>query len=674
MQNSVPDHLPFVSGDIITHHVWGIGRIAEITSGPEPRVVLQFEDGTLREMSLKLAVTTLKKLPPDGLCAEVSKNREALSSWEKDAPLKLVALALRDLSGAGKPGEIRQKLEGYKLLSRKWEIWWKRVQPVLKQSPAFRVWYDGSYKLIVSPDEVPATPLPAISRKKEPSLSQSQLLELLTKVESGETKFEDVEGVKTRHRIARELSKRAAKYPHVEQIIISSLYGPLVPARIMLQEYVKKADIQNKLKMLVALLDHIIGLISSTDAKDAKGLTEHISAKLNLVKDILVKTLSHRDGGFTPEVLLSLTCRLLDVAVQLTDSEPAVWRRRAVDTIAQSLGNIAVAQMDALITIGRDLATKQRALNARASVAEDVIKTIPVERRNDAIRYLLAGTLSIPTPTDLTDHLIQYLLPREHYIEWLADNVRDIAQMAGPDTSAAINDLLEKIGTRISPEKLESYVRLIMATTLMPTRSGLAIPEIAFKRISEWAQVVDLESMMSHLHNHTVLSPIVIAIKSRMKKEQDGWEQVKGFMQSENNSLRDKVIEYNQTVSRLESVIEELKSGYRMPEKWTEYRAKKDILERLGILYQEIFALWGKEKNNAGLKWIIQQIETILIRHGASVFGDVNKIVVFNPSQHVFIRGSETSEKEVKVQCPGFLWKDPAGNSIVLVRAQVVRR
>lgn len=673
MQNR-PDQPPLVSGDIIIHRSWGIGRIDEITSGPERRVILKFNDGTLREMSLKLAMSGLKKLPVDGLSAEVSKNREALLSWEKDAPLKLVGLALRDLSGTGKAGDIRHKLEGYKLLSGKWETWWKRVQPVLKQSPAFRAWPDGLYELVVSPDQIAAAPAHAISRKKEPCLSRPELLELLSKVERGEIKFEDVAGSKTRHVIARELSKRTAKYPQVEQIIISSLHGPVVPARIMLVEYVKKADIENQMKMLVALLDHIIALMYSQDLKDTKGVPEQIVAKLNLFRETLTDILSRRDSDFTMEGLLDLAKRLLDEAVQLADSEPSVWRRQVVDTMTQSLGRIAIVQMDNLITIGRNLAIKQAGLNARESVAECVIRTVPVEKRNVAIKYLLAGTFSFSTSTDLTDRLIQSLLPREHYIEWLADNVRDIAQLAGSDTSAAMNNLLERIGLRISPENVESYIRLVMAIALLPTRSGSAIPEIGSKRISEWAKLVDLESVASYQSGRSVLSPIIIAIKSRVKKEQDGWEQVEESMKSENNSLRDKIMEYTQTVSRLESVIGELKSGYRMPEKWTEYRAKKDILEKLGILYQEIIALWQKQKDIAGLKWITQQIETILIRNGASVFGDINRIVMFNPSQYEFISGSGTSEKEVRVLYPGFMWKDPASNSIVLVRAKVGQR
>lgn len=674
MQNSIPDRLPFGPGDITIHRTWGIGRITEITSGPEPLVTLQLTDGTIREMKLKFAMSGLKKLPADGLSAEALKNREVVLSWEKDAPLKLVALALRDLSGTGKARDIRHKLEEYKLLSGKWGTWWKRVQPILKQSSAFRAWSDGLYELIVSPDQIAAMPLPPVNRKKEPALSRPELLELLGKVESGELKFESVEGAKTRHIIAQELSKRAGRYPHVEQIIIGSLYGPVVPARIMLGEYAKQADIHSQLKMLVALLDHINALISPRDVKDSKGLTEQAGAKLHLLKEILGKTMSRGDDGFAPEGLPILADRLLDTAIHLADSEPSVWRRQAVDTIAQALVGIAIVQIDILIGIGRYLATKQAGLNARASVAECLIKKLPLQKRNDAIRYLLAGTLSISTHADLTDRLIQCLLPGQHHIEWLTNNVRDIAPLAGSDISAAMNGLLERMGMSISPEELESYVSLVMATASVPTRSGPAIPEMVSKRISEWAQLVDLESGTSSPPGSRVLSPIVIAIKSRLKKERDGWERVKDSMQSECNILRDKIIEYNGMVSRLESVIGELKSGYRMPEKWTEYRAKKDVLERLGKLYQEIFALWEKQKDYTGLRWIIQQIETILIQNGASVLGDVNKIVVFNPSQYEFITGSETSEKEVRVRYPGFVWQDPSGNSIVLVRAQVVRR
>lgn len=674
-ENKTPDIVqsktPFFQGDIVFQASTHItGRIIEITTGPEPKVFIQSGGSPPKEMSLSLAITALTKLPMEGLQAQVLINRNSLTTWEKDAPLKLVALALIDLNKAGKPAEIKREIDGNNLLSTKWENWWKRVQPALKQSPYFRLRFDGAYELLTSPDQVSGTSLPSVSKKKEASLSQSQLLELIKKLETGEDKFEDVQGVKTRHKIARELTKRSDKSPQIKGIIISSLQGSVVSARIMLDEYTKKADKQNILDALIALLDHIVNLLSSPLTQETKS-TEHLNAKLKLFQEKLAVALSSLGNSLETSELLPINRKLLDLATGLVQAKADTWRKSSA-TILLSLGNIATTQPAILTITGRELATMQEKSDACVTVAKGIVEAIPNAERDSAMRRLIAGAL-VP-PVDYPDRLIQNLLPRDKYLNWLAENIKDILQMADSNANMVINPILEKIGERIGIEELASYFQLIISVTLTHPRSGLTIPEITYAKISDWACNVSLRETNEYiLDKEAMLSPVILAIKARMKREQNNWEKVKNSLQLEISNLQNKILDTNEEINRLQSVIEELKSSYHMPEKWTEYRAKKDILERLGMLHQEIFALKLKEHDDYKIGWILQQVETILKKNGISVFGNVNDIVVFNPSRHEFIRGAETSEKEVKVQYPGFLWKDPSGNSIVLVRARVAR-
>ena len=371
-ENNMPDITQskptFAPGDIVFQASKGItGRIIEITTSPEPKVFIQFGDGPAKEMSLSLAITALTKLPLEGLQAQVINNRNTLTTWEKDAPLRLVALALIDLNKAGKPVKIKEKIDGNHLLSTKWENWWKRVQPVLKQSPHFKLRFDGAYELLSSPDQVPAIPLPVVSKKKEASLSKTQVLELLKKLEAGEIKFDDVHGAKARHRIARELTKRLGKSPQIRGIIIPSLYGTVVSARIILGEYIKKADRQNILEALTALLDHIMNLSSSPTIQETIN-TEHLNAKLKLFKETLAPVLSRPGSSLQTAELLSINRKLQNLAMQLVQAETAIWRKEALDTVTQSLGNIAVTQPAILSVTGRELATMQATARSREGV------------------------------------------------------------------------------------------------------------------------------------------------------------------------------------------------------------------------------------------------------------------------------------------------------------------
>ena len=134
-----------VPGDIVFQASRGItGRVVDITTDLEPRVLVQFADGPPQEMSLNLAITALTKLRPDGLQAQAVTNRDTIIAYQKDDPLKLVALALVDLSMIGKPSAIRLQIQRSNLLSVGWETWWKKVQPALKRSSSFRLRSDGA--------------------------------------------------------------------------------------------------------------------------------------------------------------------------------------------------------------------------------------------------------------------------------------------------------------------------------------------------------------------------------------------------------------------------------------------------------------------------------------------------------------------------------------------------
>ena len=77
---------------------------------------------------------------------------EQLTSWADEVPLKLIALALSVGGGTGKVADIRAKLDGRVIDSRKWESWWKKQPPLMRKMPDHfritKVGKDNEYNLL----------------------------------------------------------------------------------------------------------------------------------------------------------------------------------------------------------------------------------------------------------------------------------------------------------------------------------------------------------------------------------------------------------------------------------------------------------------------------------------------------------------------------------------------
>lgn len=170
------------TGVLVRHQDWGAGKLVALEDEGQ-RVVIDFRGKPGHSLSRGIALRSLTTLPGNGFEAMLWDNTEELRSWTNDAPLKLIATALLDMGGSGKPQEIKNKLEGRVLHDVKWVTWWKRVQPSVKNSPHFRVGKGGLMTLVTNVDDVPlepASPLPrrsteAGSRQKSKESSADRL-------------------------------------------------------------------------------------------------------------------------------------------------------------------------------------------------------------------------------------------------------------------------------------------------------------------------------------------------------------------------------------------------------------------------------------------------------------------------------------------------------------------
>lgn len=160
----------------VYHREWGVGRIIAIEADGQSLLV-QFRNRPEHRMSREVALRSLDKLPDDGLEATLWNNPETAYSWVRNGPLRLVAATLADAGGVGKPKDLQTRLQQRVLRDVNWDTWWKRIQPLVKQSSYFQV-KSGSYTLVGNASDVPEGMHPTPLRRVTPSGQRPKIRKL----------------------------------------------------------------------------------------------------------------------------------------------------------------------------------------------------------------------------------------------------------------------------------------------------------------------------------------------------------------------------------------------------------------------------------------------------------------------------------------------------------------
>jgi len=135
----------------VFHNEWGTGHIVAF-EGDGQWVLVDFRGRPKHRMTREIALRSLSRLPGDGLKASLWNSSDTVRIWAKKRPLRLVAAALADAGGTAKAKDLQTRIEQH--LDTKWNTWWKRVQPLVKQSPHFQM-KEGSYIILGKPSDVP---------------------------------------------------------------------------------------------------------------------------------------------------------------------------------------------------------------------------------------------------------------------------------------------------------------------------------------------------------------------------------------------------------------------------------------------------------------------------------------------------------------------------------------
>ena len=138
-------------------------RVGRVVGGPETRTItgetlVVVPVDFWGEQQLR-TLTSLTLVDSDSPEARLLDHPEELASWAEDAPLKLIALALSVDGGSSKMADIREKLSGRVLETGKWDNWWKKTQPQIRNQPEHfkiaKVGKDSEYNLRTYYNSVP---------------------------------------------------------------------------------------------------------------------------------------------------------------------------------------------------------------------------------------------------------------------------------------------------------------------------------------------------------------------------------------------------------------------------------------------------------------------------------------------------------------------------------------
>ena len=110
----------------------------------------------------------------DGLEANLIANREVVLRWREEAPLRLVAAALVDLSGKARVVRTKDVKERLKVVigSENLETWWKQVHPELRESDQFEYSRKGT-RLRAKLEDISSTSLEELSAARRKTLTKS---------------------------------------------------------------------------------------------------------------------------------------------------------------------------------------------------------------------------------------------------------------------------------------------------------------------------------------------------------------------------------------------------------------------------------------------------------------------------------------------------------------------
>jgi transcription elongation factor GreA len=126
----------FDKGNYAYHNSWGIGRIEEIDS---ENLVINFKDKPDHQMSIKMALQSLKPVKKDHIYVMKYEDPETLMSLFKDDFMQFFELLIKSYGGEIAVADIKKELIPEFVEEKNWAKWWSKSRTLIKKDPLFGV-------------------------------------------------------------------------------------------------------------------------------------------------------------------------------------------------------------------------------------------------------------------------------------------------------------------------------------------------------------------------------------------------------------------------------------------------------------------------------------------------------------------------------------------------------
>jgi len=664
----------FTPDDLVSHKIWGIGLVKDVITDPEPSIIIDFPDKPNHRMSLRLASQALTKLPSDGLEVLVAKDPDKIAQWSDSAPLKLIAAALTDLGKIGTPSQIREGLDRHHVLgNKKWESWWKLVQPELRKSSHFTYLKSSrAYRLITQVEDIPiGSVVPQPKKVPKSTIGKDQVLEVVSELETGKKTFQDIKGEKRFRSIIKKLVKRSKESELAKRVIAEALVGPVIPVRSIFRELLAQGRVPELMTYVVQLTRSIEDLIVAQAAKKGKNVVEHIGAKLNLLREVnegLAGKIQYDELSLNVPAYVHA---LIDLALVLCRKDITGWRSDALATVSAIMAIMGRNKVIVYEYAGQYLAGLKVAKAARMIVTEGLLPTATSETDADAVDALLTGSLHVRS--DYARECVSRYIKTEQRLEWVTTRLSRISHLFDSPAVDTLADILATIPDRAIVRSSRDYLLAAINLASLSPQVQATLDAVIRSRLktrldSIWA---DTLTKGYPAYASDVLGSIEYATLAKGKEEQQRYLDTYKKLDSRITGLQKALARSEDKSAALAEVTKQLQSSFRLPEQWATYRGKKEILESVALLYQEMFLAADVGFEGETTAWLRQRLLGLLQRNGVVSFAEVGARVFYDPSQHELILGSRVDNGNVVIRCLGFEWRDPTNKPVVLVRAKV---
>jgi molecular chaperone GrpE (heat shock protein) len=550
----------------------------------------------------------------------------------------------------------------------KWATWWKRVQPAVKESPNFTVRDDGSTTLKGDPIQIPYAPLlsaPKTVRKKDTESTPS----LAIKIVGGEIHLQDIPALDQQRRVFREVAKKNRWEWLDAEGFTEELVSSIPTARMVFDELARSGQFDRWTDQVNRYYRSITaGLSLSAGQADKRQDGKWITGRTDMIESVCATATGAPgfqgiDGGLIES--------LVDLWLEIAGRDNSDWSTTAQDHIEVSLALFLIEDQALTGSLAASFSRSKIPSAVKIRALDSFMRRFDSKQRLPVLREMWRAGLDpareigwrILTRTNPPDRLSEAVVQEIDHIMDSNDN-RHL-------------QVLADYSKRVSPESTGSELRIITLAQLKLA----ALSEEASKLLEDHL-MTNLESVLAPIsevtsENNEPVTPDLIELflssASRVLDTEKAQLQITvGELQSRIRELEDSLQHTEQRNVQVEAMGDQLRRGFKLPEKWAEFQGQKMVLEEITKYYQELErAGTTGSLDRQSIDWITRRLDTALSQFRVTKIGTFGSHHDFDVSRHQLIPGEGDPGGGVIVESPGFVWVDPEGNEVVLVKSQV---